>query len=78
MRCVQKSRTDATYDEARRAKRTAETDAEPGDLRDLSRVTFGEHTREWIANYQGRTSNGFRESRPELAQLLGHKLLGPG
>lgn len=77
VRGVQKWGTTATYDEARRAKRTAETDAERGELRDLSRVTFGEYAREWIVNYQGRTSNGFRESTRSSYRMMLEKRVIP-
>jgi integrase len=58
-------------DEARRRKRQAEADADRGELRDLSRVTFGDHAREWVAGYLSRTSNGLREStRRSYDQML--------
>jgi integrase len=61
----------ATYAEARRAKRQAEADGDRGELRDVSQVSFGDYAREWIANYQGRTSSGFREStRRSYRQML--------
>jgi integrase len=43
---------------------------ERGELRDLSRVSFGDYAREWIVNYQGRTSNGFRESTRRAYALV--------
>ena len=52
----------ASFDEARRRKHQAEADAERGELRDTSRVSFGEYARDWVAGYQGRTSHGLRES----------------
>ena len=60
VRGVQRWKTVDTYDEARRGKLAAEVDVERGELRDLSRVSFGDYAREWIVNYQGRTSNGCR------------------
>jgi len=71
IRGVQRWKTVDTYDEARRCKLAAEVDIERGELRDLSRVSFGDYAREWIINYQGRTSNGFRGStRRAYAQVL--------
>jgi hypothetical protein len=68
--------TAATYDEARRAKRQADADADRGEARELSRIAFGEYAREWIAGYQGRTSNGFREStRRAYRQMLECRLI---
>ena len=52
----------ASFDEARRRKHQAEADTERGELRDTSRIKFGEYARDWVAGYQGRTSHGLRES----------------
>jgi integrase len=52
----------ASLDDARRAKRQAEADADRGELVDLSRVRFGDDARDWITHYPGRTSRGFRGS----------------
>lgn len=61
----------ATLDQARRGKRQAEADADRGELFELSRVGFGDYAREWVIVYQGRTSNGFREStRRAYRQML--------
>lgn len=61
----------ATLDQARRGKRQAEADADRGELFELSRVGFGDYAREWVIVYQGRTSNGFREStRRVYRQML--------
>lgn len=54
--------TAGTLDDARRAKRQAEADVDRGELVDLPSVRFGDYARDWIVHYQGRTSNGFRES----------------
>jgi integrase len=71
VRGVQRWKTVETYDEARRGKLAAEVDVERGELRDLSRVSFGDYAREWVVNYQGRTSNGFRGStRRAYTQML--------
>jgi integrase len=76
VRGVQHWGTAATYDEARRAKRQADADADRGEARELSRIAFGEYAREWIAGYQGLTSNGFREStRRAYRQMLESRLI---
>jgi hypothetical protein len=76
VRGVQRWKTVDTYDEARRGKLAAEVDVERGELRDLSRVSFGEYAREWIVNYQGRTSNGFRGStRRAYTQMLEARII---
>ncbi|MEX2195906.1 MAG: phage integrase SAM-like domain-containing protein [Thermoleophilaceae bacterium] len=63
-------------DEARRSKRHAEADADRGELRDLSRVRFGEFALDWIITYQGRTSAGFREStRRSYRQMLTDRVI---
>jgi integrase len=68
---VQRWKTVDTYSDARRGKLAAQVDADRGELRDLSHVAFGDYAREWVANYQGRTSNGFREStRSAYSQML--------
>ena len=68
--------TAATFDEARRRKRQAEADTERGELRDNSRVAFGEYAREWVAGYQGRTSHGLREStRRMYRQMLEQRVI---
>jgi integrase len=73
---VQRWKTVDTYDEARRGKLAAEVDVERGELRDLSRVSFGNYAREWIINYQGRTSNGFRGStRRAYTQMLEARII---
>ena len=76
VRGVQRWKTVETYDEARRGKLAAEVDVERGELRDLSRVSFGDYAREWIVNYQGRTSNGFRGStRRAYTQMLEARII---
>jgi hypothetical protein len=62
VRGVQRWGTAATLDDARRRKRQAQAAADRGELEHLSDVAFGAYARDWIAGYQGRTSNGFRES----------------
>ena len=62
VRGIQRWGTAETLDEARRRKRQAQTDADRGELENLSGVAFGAYARDWIGGYQGRTSNGFRES----------------
>jgi integrase len=76
VRGVQRWKTVDSYDEARRGKLAAEVDLERGELRDLSRVAFGEYAREWVVNYQGRTSNGFRGStRRAYTQMLETRII---
>jgi hypothetical protein len=76
VRGVQRWKTVDTYDEARRGKLAAEVDVERGELRDLSRVSFGDYAREWVVNYQGRTSNGFRGStRRAYTQMLEARII---
>jgi integrase len=76
VRGVQRWKTVETYDEARRGKLAAEVDVERGELRDLSRVSFGDYAREWVVNYQGRTSNGFRGStRRAYTQMLEARII---
>jgi integrase len=76
VRGVQRWKTVNSYDEARRGKLAAEVDVERGELRDLSRVSFGEYAREWVVNYQGRTSNGFRGStRRAYTQMLEARII---
>jgi hypothetical protein len=42
----------------------------------ISRVSFGDYAREWIVNYQGRTSNGFRGStRRAYTQMLEARII---
>jgi hypothetical protein len=75
-RGVQRWKTVDTYSDARRGKLAAQVDADRGELRDLSRVAFGDYAREWVANYQGRTSNGFREStRSAYTQMLEARII---
>jgi integrase len=62
IRGVQRWGTASTLEDARRRKRQAQADADRGELENLSDVAFGAYARDWIAGYQGRTSNGFRES----------------
>lgn len=76
IRGVQRWKTVDSYDEARRGKLAAEVDVERGELRDLSRVSFGDYARKWIVNYQGRTSNGFRGStRRAYTQMLEARII---
>jgi hypothetical protein len=65
-------------DDARRAKRRAEADADRGELVDLTRVRFGDYARDWIAHYPGRTSRGFRDSTRAAYRLLSHQSVKPG
>ncbi len=68
--------TARTKTEARRLKRTAETDVERGEHRDGSRETFGAYAREWIDHYGGRTSKGIRDStRTWYRQMLEARLI---
>jgi integrase len=76
VRGVQRWKTVDSYDEARRGKLAAEVDQDRGELRDLSHVAFGEYAREWVVNYQGRTSNGFRGStRRAYTQMLEARII---
>ncbi|WP_445148367.1 phage integrase SAM-like domain-containing protein [Baekduia sp. Peel2402] len=73
---MQRWKTVDAYDEAHRGKLAAEVDVDRGELRDLSRVSFGDYAREWIVNYQGRTSNGFRGStRRAYTQMLEARII---
>jgi hypothetical protein len=66
----------ASLDDARRAKRQAEADADRGELVDLPRVRFGDYARDWIEHYPGRTSRGFREStRSMYRQMLNNRVI---
>jgi hypothetical protein len=66
----------ATLDEARRAKRQAEADADRGELVDLTRVRFADNARDWVAHDPGRTSRGFREStRASDRQMLDDRVI---
>lgn len=68
----QRKRSARTLAEARDLKATLRADVARGEYRTLSRVTFAEYAREWIASYQGRTSRGFRDTtRDEYARDLG-------
>ena len=63
--------TAGSLDEARRAKRQAEADVDRGELVELPTIRFGEYALDWVAHYQGRTANGFREStRRSYRQML--------
>jgi integrase len=65
-----------SYDEAQRGKLAAEVDLDRGELRDLSRVAFGEYARELVFNYQGRTPKGFRGStRRAYTQMLEARII---
>lgn len=56
----QRKRSARTLAEARALKAELQADVKRGEYRALSRVTFGEYAREWVASYQGRTSRGIR------------------
>jgi hypothetical protein len=53
VRGIQRWGTAETLDEARRRKRQAQTDADRGELENLSGVAFGAYARDWIGGYQG-------------------------
>ena len=66
----------ATLDEARRARRQAQADADRGELYVGDQIAFGTFATQWIATYQGRTANGFRESpRRSFEQMLRDRLI---
>ena len=66
----------ATVDEARRARRQAQADADRGELYVGDQIAFGAFATQWIATYQGRTANGFRESpRRSFEQMLRDRLI---
>jgi integrase len=68
----QRKRSARTLAEARDLKATLRADVSRGEYRALSRVTFADYAPEWISNYQGRTSRGFRDTtRAEYARDLG-------
>jgi hypothetical protein len=76
LRGVQRWKTVDSYDEARRGKLAAEVDVARGEMRDLSRVSFGNYAREWVVNDQGRTSTGFREStRASYRRMLEARII---
>ncbi len=60
-----------TYDEARRRKSEADTEAARGgaDYMDGARLPFGDYAREWIDRYQG-AGKGFRDETREAYRLL--------
>lgn len=60
----------ATFDEARRARRQAQADADRGELDTSEQIAFGRYATEWIASYQGRTANGLRESTRRSYQMM--------
>jgi integrase len=77
-----------TYSEARRLKAARQTDVSRGEFHEQSRITFRQYAEEWVERYQGRGSNGFRESTredyrrdlsryaiPYFEEHLGRKLL---
>jgi len=51
-----------TLTEGRAIKSAMTTDVRRGEWREQSRVRFDEHWQQWLANYAGRTSRGFRET----------------
>ena len=57
----QRWETFRTLDEARRAKRAREAATDAGLLITATSETVHDYARQWIANYVGRTSRGFRE-----------------
>jgi len=58
----QRKRAARTYDEARALKAALATDVRRGEHRQATALTFEQYAREWIENYAGRTTRGFRES----------------
>lgn len=58
----QRKRAARTLAEARALKSSLTTDVRRGEYREQSRVTFADYWPEWIDNYSGRTSRGFREN----------------
>jgi integrase len=59
-----------TFDEARRARRQAQADADRGVLFESEHIPFGRYATDWIATYQGRTANGLRESTRENYRMM--------
>lgn len=59
-----------TFDEARRARRQAQADADRGVFYETAHIPFGRYATEWIATYQGRTANGLRESTRENYRMM--------
>ena len=51
-----------TLAEARELKASLTTDVNRGEYRTASKATFADHWSQWIDNYSGRTTRGFRES----------------
>jgi integrase len=56
----QRQRSACTLAEARALKAALVADVRRGEYRALSRVSFADYAREWIAGYQGRTGRGIR------------------
>ena len=51
-----------TLTEAKAIKAEVATDVRRGEYRTQSNIRFRDHYQQWIATYQGRTSNGFRDN----------------
>ena len=58
----QHKRAARTLAEARELKASLTTDVNRGEYRTASKATFADHWSQWIDNYSGRTTRGFRES----------------
>jgi integrase len=80
----QKAETVRTLEEARRLKRSRETDVDRGEFQAESRIGFRAYAEEWIERYQGNGKRGFSEDtrddyRRDLIRyaypLLGDKFL---
>lgn len=57
----QRRETARTLEDARRLKRSRETDRDRGKLGDDGRVPFREYAEEWIGRYQGNGRRGFSD-----------------
>jgi hypothetical protein len=61
----QRKNSARTLAEARAIKSAMTTDVRRGEWRAQSSVRFAEHWPQWLRNYAGRTSRGFRETTRE-------------
>lgn len=67
----QRKEAASTIEEARRIKRSRETDIDRGEFQAQIKVTLHDYALEWIDRYQGNGRRGFREgTRDEYRRLL--------
>lgn len=56
----QRQQSARTLAEARKVRAAVTADVARGEHRELSRISFADYARDWIAGYQGRTGRGVR------------------